>query len=117
MVIHCFVGPLGGSHLYPIAHCIALVYSLLFFIVCLIERIKYYLVMESDHPGLLVCRRRQARVPHHEGSRADGGTDVEPGPAKLVAAHTRYCPVIRRLVLGIMIMKQAVILTWRILGS
>ena len=41
----------------------------------------------SDHPGLLVCGRGQAGAAHHEGSRADRGAEVEPGPAKLVAAH------------------------------
>ena len=48
---------------------------------------KGYLLLCSDHPGLLVCGRGQAGAAHHEGSRADRGAEVEPGPAKLVAAH------------------------------
>ena len=52
---------------------------------CLSDR--GYLLLCSDHPGLLVCGRGQAGAAHHEGSRADGGAEVQPGPAELVAAH------------------------------
>ena len=60
------------------------IYSSICFIVCLTMDM---LLLCSDHPGLLVCGRGQAGAAHHEGSRADGGAEVQPGPAELVAAH------------------------------